>query len=80
MSSLGPSVACSVSIVPEEVRLPVCTGLDLILKGSLAAFKAMLDGLGDELNNVLSAGDKLLGSDVKKLTPKQYFAVFWGEV
>ena len=37
----------------------------------------MLDGLGDEVNALLSAGDRLLGSEVKKLTPKQYFAVFW---
>ena len=77
ITTIGPSIACSLSIIPSEIRVPACTGLDYILKGSLAAFKTMLDGLGDEVNALLSAGDRLLGSEVKKLTPKQYFAVFW---
>ncbi len=77
ITTIGPSIACSLSIIPSEIRVPACTGLDYILKGSLAAFKTMLDGLGNDVNALLSAGDRLLGSDVQKLTPKQYFAVFW---
>jgi hypothetical protein len=72
-----PTLACQIDIIPLAVRATVCSGIDIVLTGGLAAFNAMVNGLADQLSNALSMGDRLLGSDVKKQTPKQYFVDWW---
>lgn len=72
-----PTLACQIEIIPTAVKATVCTGIDLVLKGGMAAFSAMVNGLANELSSALSWGDRLLGSDVKKQTPKEYFVDWW---